>query len=179
MKSNPVRHILITPIDHLAGEAVDASTLCTLAAFVADNGEAPDLIADARDLRRGESCRIGGGAAPLLELTRLDLYAPDLRDAFVADLEMTIGDVEEIRARLLAECQEHGAKYTPRQEGKFEGGFTMVRALLVDHLSGMLQAWLEGGHFSRKGEKIQHGGDPGQVVDRAVLGETLRNLETT
>lgn len=79
--------------------------------------------------------------------------SPD-RQAAIADLEMVLTNLEALHAKLLADCQEHGAAFTPRQEGKWEGGFIMIRGVLVDELRPMLKAWKEGGAYSRRGEQI-------------------------
>lgn len=76
------------------------------------------------------------------------------RDAFLADLELAVSNLEEVRAKLLAECQEHGAEFTKEQEAKWEGGFMMLRGILGDELRPMLRAWKEGAQSSRKGEQI-------------------------
>jgi hypothetical protein len=79
--------------------------------------------------------------------------SPD-RAAASADLEMVVANLEGVFQKLVAECQEHGASFTQRQEGKWEGGFVAIRGVLVDELRPMLAAWQKGEAFSRKGEKI-------------------------
>ena len=76
------------------------------------------------------------------------------RKAFIADLEMVVDHLRELHQGLLKENREHGGEFTPKQEGKWEGGFVTVRGILVDELDPMLRAWQQGGQFSRKGEAI-------------------------
>lgn len=76
------------------------------------------------------------------------------RAAAIADLEMVVSNLQDVMQKLLVECQEHGGEFTPRQEGKWEGAFLMVRGVLSDELHPMLKAWQQGGSFSRKGEEI-------------------------
>lgn len=89
------------------------------------------------------------------------------RSMVLADLAMVITNLEEIRDRLIAECQEHGADYTPKQEGKFEGAFLMVRGILADELYRMQAAYEGGGAFSRKGEEILAAVEPVEPADKA------------
>ncbi|MCP3961257.1 MAG: hypothetical protein GY719_25705 [bacterium] len=81
--------------------------------------------------------------------------AVGIRAAFIADLTLAIRNLEEIRGKLADDCRENGADYTQKQEGKFEGGFLMVRGVLMDWLEPMLREWTHGRHSSRKGEEIQ------------------------
>lgn len=76
------------------------------------------------------------------------------RQAFIADLEMVVEHLRSLQEKLRKECEEHGAEFTPRQEGKWEGGFVMVRGILRDELEPMLEAWKQGSQFSRKGEQL-------------------------
>lgn len=82
------------------------------------------------------------------------------RAAFLADLDMVLGNLREVHANLMRECQEHGAGWTKEQEMKWEGAFRMVLGVLRDELEPMRDAWAAGGQFSRKGEEIIAGETP-------------------
>jgi len=79
------------------------------------------------------------------------------REACVADLEMVVERLRDLFGRLREECELHGASFTPKQEGKWEGGFLAIRGVLVDELGPMLATWKRGEPFSRKGEEILNG----------------------
>lgn len=85
---------------------------------------------------------------------------------FIADLELAVANIEDIRDRLLAEIREHGSDFTPEQEAKWEGAFKLVRGVLADELHPCLRAWKEGGVYSRKSEVLLEGGDPNTVIRR-------------
>lgn len=97
--------------------------------------------------------------------------ADDLRTAetFIADLELAVANIEAVQARLMAEIREHGSEFTPEQEAKWEGAFTMVRGMLADELHPMLRAWKDGGVFSRKSELILAGEDVSDRPTRIVV----------
>lgn len=78
----------------------------------------------------------------------------DERQAFIADLELAVERVQGIMDNLRKECEEHGADFTPEQEGKWTGAFMMARGILADELRPMLKAWKDGHQSSRKGEQI-------------------------
>lgn len=82
----------------------------------------------------------------------------DQRAAYLADIDMVIGNLREVHENLMRECQEHGASWTKEQEAKWEGAFLMVLGVLRDELEPMREAWAAGVQFSRKGEKIMAGG---------------------
>lgn len=75
-------------------------------------------------------------------------------EAYVADLEMVVGRVRALHDKLRDECREHGSKFTPEQEARWEGSFLLVRGILVDELEPMLRNWKEGQPYSRKSEKM-------------------------
>lgn len=74
------------------------------------------------------------------------------RDAFVADLEMVVANLRDLQAKGRAACPEPGGD--PRREGKWEGSYLMLMGILRDELEPMLEAWKEGGQFSRVGEEL-------------------------
>jgi hypothetical protein len=76
------------------------------------------------------------------------------RQAFIADLEMVVGNLRKIREDLLRTCKEHGHTFDKRQEGRWDGSFTMVRGILADELGPMLHAWKAGHQYSRQGDEI-------------------------
>ena len=88
---------------------------------------------------------------------------------FLADLELAVANIEAIQRRLLAEIQEHGTKFTPVQEAKWEGAFTLVRGVLSDELHPMLRAWQDGGVSSRKSELILEGVDTSGMPTRTIV----------
>lgn len=94
-------------------------------------------------------------------------------ETFIADLELAVSNIEDIKARLLAEIREHGEEFTPEQEAKWEGAFKMAMGVLSDELYPMLRAWKEGDVSSRKSELILEGkatpDTPTQI--RVVVGE--------
>jgi hypothetical protein len=61
---NPNRKLCI--YDH----ATMTGTICTLAEFAADNADCPDLVTDAECLSWGFGFTVGGGAAPLVTISR-------------------------------------------------------------------------------------------------------------
>lgn len=107
-----------------------------------------------QDDDRDRTVEIGLDDTQRAEVGRWLAPPPPVNAAHVADLEMVIRELQELRDGLLKECEEHGAKFTARQEGKWEGGFLMLRGILVDHLDPMLRAWKDGHAFSRAGEQL-------------------------
>ncbi len=74
--------------------------------------------------------------------------------ANILDLEMVVENLADRWEKLRLECVEHGAKFTPKQEGKWEGAFVALRGVLVDELRPMLENWQKGEAWSRKGEEL-------------------------
>jgi hypothetical protein len=74
------------------------------------------------------------------------------RSAMIADLEMVVENLRELKAKGLAAAPQPGGD--PMREGKWEGQFLMLLGVLRDELEPMLEAWKDGGQFSRKGEEI-------------------------
>lgn len=72
----------------------------------------------------------------------------------ILDLKLVISSIEEIRDRLMTECREDGAGWTPEQVGKWEGAFKAVRGILHDELHPLLDAWERGIAFSRAAEDL-------------------------
>ncbi len=77
-----------------------------------------------------------------------------MRAAFLADLDMVIGNLRDVHGALMRQCQEHGAGWSKEQEMRWEGSFRMVLGVLRDELEPMRDAWAAGSQFSRKGEEI-------------------------
>lgn len=76
------------------------------------------------------------------------------REAFIADLEMVRDRLQGIADKLIADCKANGDEYTDEEAAKFDGGFMMVRGVLMDELNPMLDCWKDGAQFSRKGEQL-------------------------
>jgi hypothetical protein len=73
---------------------------------------------------------------------------------FINDYDETVNRIEEILAKLRAQCHTEADTWTPEQEARWEGAFTAVRGILADELFVVQEAWRKGHPAWRSTEKM-------------------------
>jgi hypothetical protein len=67
---------------------------------------------------------------------------------------MVVEILQQRHAKLIADCREHGAAWSPVQEATWDGMMTVYRNILVHELEPMLALWKRGDQSSQEGERI-------------------------